>query len=132
MKCVDSVYFIVFLHTVSARDPGVKSISLWPLYGQAIIFCSCGFYLLLFPMLILSGRRLDVCCLPYFHTWCGLSANLECMPEMCCTQLTENKLTWRKNYAKIAVCAPSMNFVRPSQVRHEDLSTIGRQELIRR
>ena len=29
-------------------------------------------------------------CLPYFHTWCGLSANLECMSEMCCTWLAEN------------------------------------------
>jgi len=34
----------------------------------------------------LSGRRLDV----YFHTWCGLSANLECMSETCCTRLAEN------------------------------------------
>ena len=30
--------------------------------------------------------------------WCGLSANLECMSEMCCTRLAEN--TGRKNYAK--------------------------------
>jgi len=37
-------------------------------------------------------------CRPYFHTWCGLSANLECMPEMCCTWIAEN--TGRKNYAK--------------------------------
>jgi len=37
---------------------------------------------------ILSGRRLE--CLPYFHTWCGLSANLECRSEMCCTRLAEN------------------------------------------
>jgi len=37
-------------------------------------------------------------CLPYFHTWCGLSANLECMPEMCCMRIAEN--TGRKNYAK--------------------------------
>jgi len=29
-------------------------------------------------------------CLPYFHTWCGLSANLECRSEMCCTRLAEN------------------------------------------
>jgi len=36
----------------------------------------------------LSSRRLD--CLPYFHTWCGLSVNLECMSEMCCTRLAEN------------------------------------------
>jgi len=36
-------------------------------------------------------------CLPYFYTWCGLSANLECRSEMCCTWLAEN--TWRKNLA---------------------------------
>jgi len=29
-------------------------------------------------------------CLPYYHTWCGLSANLECKSEMCCTWLAEN------------------------------------------
>ena len=37
----------------------------------------------------LSRRRLDVCHRPYFHTWCGLSANLECRSEMCCTRLAE-------------------------------------------
>ena len=36
--------------------------------------------------------------LPYFHTWCGLSANLECRSEMCCMWLAEN--TGRKNDAK--------------------------------
>jgi len=34
-------------------------------------------------------------CLPYFYTWCGLSANLGCRSEMCCTRLTRN--TRRKN-----------------------------------
>jgi len=29
-------------------------------------------------------------CLPYFDTWCGPSANLECRSETCCTWLTEN------------------------------------------
>jgi len=29
-------------------------------------------------------------CLPYFQTWCGLNANLECMSEMCCTWLAGN------------------------------------------
>ena len=27
----------------------------------------------------------------YFHTWCGLSANLGCRSETCCTRLAENK-----------------------------------------
>jgi len=44
---------------------------------------------------------LRIGCLPYFHTWCGLSANLECRSEMCFMQLTENTRTQKlckKNY----------------------------------
>ena len=48
-------------------------------------------------------------CLPYFHTWCGLSTNLKCMSEMCCTRLAGN--TGRKNRQKFALCAPSHNSV---------------------
>ena len=68
--------------------------------GQASIFCSCGFYLsffffLFFPRLIsVVGDWISA----ILHTWCGLSANFECMSEMCCTQLAEN--TGCKNYAK--------------------------------
>jgi len=29
-------------------------------------------------------------CLPYFHTLCGLTTNLGCRSETCCTRLTEN------------------------------------------
>ena len=36
-------------------------------------------------------------------------ANLECRSEMCCTRLAGN--TGRKNGVKIAICAPSHNFV---------------------
>jgi len=45
---------------------------------MAVIFSSCGFFLLsfffffLFSSHNLSGRRL-----PYFYTWCGPSANLD-------------------------------------------------------
>jgi len=34
----------------------------------------------------------------YLHTWCGLSANLRCRSEACCTRLAEN--TGRKKVAK--------------------------------
>ena len=37
----------------------------------------------------LSHRRLDVCHI-YFHTWDGLSANLRCRSETCCTRLAQN------------------------------------------
>ena len=37
----------------------------------------------------------EIGCLPYFGTWCGLSANLECRSEMRYTQLAAN--TGRKS-----------------------------------
>ena len=56
----------------------------------------------------LSSRRLDGC-LPYFGTWCGPSVNLECRSETCCARLAGN--TGRKKSPKIAISAPSHNFV---------------------
>jgi len=73
---------------------------LWPPYeiGQAIIFLPCGFFLLSsfflsFSSPNLSGRRSNV----YYTSThdCGLSANLECRSEMCCTRPAGN--TGRKN-----------------------------------
>jgi len=73
---------------------------LWSPYviGQTIIFLPCHFYLLFFPHLISAVGDWMSSCLPYFYTWCGPSANLECMPETCCARLAEN--TGRKNDAK--------------------------------
>jgi len=42
----------------------------------------CGFFYLSSSFFIL--------CMPYFHTWCGLSANFRCRSETCCTRLAEN------------------------------------------
>jgi len=39
--------------------------------GQAIIFCSCGFFLLLSFFLAYSLRS-QIGCLRHFHTWCGI------------------------------------------------------------
>jgi len=67
--------------------------------------------------------------LPYFNTWCGRSANLECRSEMCCTWLAGN--TGRKNDVKnrhlstiVQICWPIS-----SQLRH--VSTIGKKNLLR-
>jgi len=43
------------------------------------------------------------------HIWCGLSANLGCRSETCCTRLAEIQDT--KNRQKFAICAPLHNFV---------------------
>ena len=63
---------------------------LWPPYGigQAIIFLSCGFFYL--PFFLAYSQPSQVGRLPYFHTWCGPSANLECRSEMCCMRLAGN------------------------------------------
>jgi len=48
-----------------------------------ILFLLCSF----FPRLISAvGEWM----LPYFGTWCGLSANLECRSQMHCTRLAAN------------------------------------------
>ena len=73
---------------------------------------SFGFYLLSTYLSMFFPRLISAAgggCLSYFHTWCGLRANLECMSEMCSTRLAAN--TGRKNDAKIAILAPSHNFV---------------------
>jgi len=101
---------------------------LWSPYGigQAVIFLPCDFYLLLsffFSSPNLSGRRLDVYH-AYFHTWCGLSANLECMSEMCCTRLGEN--TGREKSPCIGTIAQLCRAVPvSSQLRH--VSTIAKK-----
>ena len=61
-----------------------------------VLWFLLSFFFLLF--FLCCSQRLDIECLPYFHTWCGLSVNLECTSEMCYTQLAEN--TACKNYAK--------------------------------
>ena len=52
-----------------------------------IIFLPCGFFFFLsFFFFFLAYLRGRSGCLPYFYTWCGLSANLECRSEMCYTR----------------------------------------------
>jgi len=64
-------------------------------FVMAVIWNRAGHYIFalwfiifyLFPSPNLSRRRIG--CLPNFHTWCGLSANLRCRSETCCTRLVE-------------------------------------------
>ena len=71
------------------------------------------------------SQRLQIVCLPYFHTWCGLSANLECRSEMCCTRLAENtgrkKLATNRHLRTIAQFCQAIS----SQLRH--VSTVGKK-----
>jgi len=66
--------------------------------------------------------------LPYFHTWCGLSANLECMSEMCGMRLAENagpkKVAKNRHLGTIAQLYWAISL----QLRH--ISTIGKKNLL--
>jgi len=61
------------------------------------IFVMVSIFLLLF--FLTKSQRSETGYLPYFHTWCGLSGNLGCRSEMCCTRLAEN--TGCKNLASL-------------------------------
>ena len=65
----------------------------------------------------LSGRRCNAC-LPYFHIWCCLTANSECMSEMCCKRLAGNTGRKNRHLRTIAQLCQAIS----SQLRH--VSTI--------
>ena len=70
---------------VSGRMGKIQPKSLWPpcVTDADIIFLSC-FFLSFFLLFFLAySRPSQIGCVPYFHTWCGLSANLECMSLKC-------------------------------------------------
>jgi len=64
-------------------------------------------------------------CLPYFHTWCGLSANIRCRSETCCTRLAEN--TGRKKVAKNRHLGTIAQFCRAISLQLRHVSTIGKK-----
>jgi len=71
-----------------------------PLYFCPVVSSSSIFFLLFF---LAYSQPSQMGCLPYFHTWCGLSANLGC------TRLAEN--TGRKKSSKIRHLRTIANFV---------------------
>jgi len=53
-------------------------------------------------------QRSEIRCLPYFHTWCGLSANLGCRSGAARGSLEMQDAKMRQ---KVAVCVPSKSCV---------------------
>ena len=91
---------------------------------QAVIFLPSFFLLGFF---LAYSQRSEIGCLPYFHIWCGLSANFECRSEVCCTRLAGNagpqKIAKNRHLGTIAQLCRAIS----SQLRH--LSTIGKHFL---
>jgi len=60
------------------------------LWSRACHYIFALWFLLSSSFFLAYSQPSHIGCLPYFHIWCGLSANLECRSEMCCTRLAEN------------------------------------------
>jgi len=104
----------------------VVSSYLWSPYviGQtifALLFLSST-YLLFF---LAESQRPQVGCLPYFDTWCGPSANLECRSERCCTRLATNAGPKKVAKNRRLGTIPQLCRAISSQLRH--VSTIGKK-----
>ena len=107
------------LHFVSTVTTILIIAALRTRYGHYIFvlwFLLSFFFFLLFFLALSQPPHIG--CLPYSYTWCGLSANLECRSEMCCTLLAAN--TGRKKVAKNRHLGTIAQLRRAisSQVRH--------------
>jgi len=87
------------------------------------IFCPVVSY----SFVYLFSSPSQIGCLPYFHTWCGLSANLRCRSETCCTRLARNagpkKVAKNRHLGTIAQLCRAISL----QLRH--VSTFGKNLL---
>ena len=113
-------YFFYIIAITATNAANVINLLLWlPCVADAdIIFLPCGFFLLFFlPRLISAVADWMFTIL---HTWCGLSANLECRSEMYCTQLSENTGCKNRHFGAIAQFCRAIS----SELRH--VSTIGK------
>jgi len=97
------------------------------LYNRADHYTFIMWFLLCFFSFLTYSQPSQIKCLPYFHAWWGLSANLECRSEMCCTPLAEN--TGRKKSPKIRhrrtiarICQTISSYLR-------HISTVGKKML---
>ena len=79
--------------------------TVWVCDGQVITFYPFDCYLLSFfflPFFLACSQQSQIGCLPYFHRWRGVSANLECR-----SQNVLHTSRWKYRMQKIAKNSPS-------------------------
>ena len=113
VRCV-LVMIVVFIMVALCNRADHYIFMLW------FVLSSCSSFFFSSPNL--SRRRLDVC--HTWHTWCGLSANLRCRSETCCTRLAEN--TERKKVAKNGHLGTIAQLCRAISLQLRHVSTIGK------
>ena len=77
------------------------------------------------PFFLAYSQLSHIGCLPYFHTWCGLIANLEHRSEMCCTRLAGNMGCNNDAKSRYLGTIAQVSRAISSQLRH--LSTMGKK-----
>jgi len=82
-------------------------------------------YLLLF---FSSPNQPQIGCVPFFHTWCGLSANLRCRSETCCPRPAEN--TGRKKSSQKSPSGHHRTTLSAISLQLRHVSTIGKKNLL--
>jgi len=123
------------IHSISVTDR-LRSVLFQFLAAIQIVIMAalrsrCGHYIFslwfLFLFFLAYTQWSEIGCVPYFHTWCGLSANLECRSETCCMRLAENtgckKVAKNRHVGTIAQICRAVS----SQLRH--VSTIGKKTI---
>jgi len=105
--------FVLFMAAVCNRA-GHYIFALW--------FLSSSFFFLFISSPNLIGRRLG---LPYFGTWCGLSANLECRSEIYCARLAAN--TGRKKSPQSRHLGTILQICWAISLQLRHVSTIGKK-----
>jgi len=116
--------------TYSTTSPAVDTICDLCLF-MAVLWNRVGHYIfvlwfLLLPIFFLAySQPSRIGCLPYFHTWCGLSGNLECRSEMCCTRLAGN--AGRKKSPKIRHLRTIAQHCRAISSQRRHVLTIGKK-----
>jgi len=122
---VVSFFFFFFSSpNLSGRRLDVYHTSTW-LVGW-LVGWSVGWSVGVYRLFLFSAQKYDYIWAKYWATWCGLSANLEFLSQMCCMQIAEN--TWCKNYVKNRhrrTIAPQLYRAISLQLRH--VSTIGKK-----
>jgi len=82
------------------------------------IFCPVFSFFLFLSFSLVSSQPSQIGFLPYFHTWCGLSANFRCRSETCCMRFAEIQDVKNRNLRTIAQLCRAIS---------THLSTIGKK-----
>ena len=72
----------LYVATISSTSVDTHMATMHSRCGHSILQLWLLAFFLFFPRPF--SERSQSGCLPYFHKWCGLSANLECRSETCC------------------------------------------------